>query len=778
MRAFKQCLALLPASIMLASCGGGGGSGSDGAFQPTPSGTLVATPSVIELPVNRDGVGPFFGSPYMGEVNVAWRRANGDLVSGTDVNVSIAPTTIASFSMLDDPTTPWIGQTKTPPTAEGNEFLTLMGSAPVHTTGGHATIFVHADDQTGTAMLTITAKDPASPTTISTTVPIRIVSGTPPLPASITITTSPGAVYLANSGGTSTNQLTVRVADGNGANIPNPGSGNGAVNNVQLEVLGQAGSGTITAVDASGASHTGNLIKTRTIQGIAGATFTAGSIQGAIVVRATSDAADNNVDNGITTPIAITKNIVVSDGKLYSVKLTIPTLAAIIANSVTNELDSCIDPQPPSECEGTYSLTVTAEAQDRQGNPALPGTLIRFGSIDSPVGEYDAGALAGQFLISGGDGNPQEGGNMFTAPTGRFRTAGGGAGPGDALLVFGKDVTGNADLESAVTIQTIINETTAATTSPFNLNNTTGTSVNYGSVLPYIMGRSMHGNIGATAQVDQHGAATVRLNYPITSLGRPVAIWAEGESIDPLTGTTRRATDVETLRYPGIADAAVTVSPNPILGNRPQQVTICVVDALEAPIQMLPVGFRFQLTGGTGTVDGNTSPGYLDSLTGPDGCAVANVVTQNVPASNDQTTGSGTVTFTVAGISRSVTIVVNVATLQVSPANVTVNNNPENATITIRALDDQGAGLPGVQINGSCTASGGAGASLTVTPTSGTTNSSGVLTVVATATGFGATTAGGAPGQGVCTFTTTSGLTGSVRFNGVACDDFSPPTCP
>jgi len=82
MRAFNRCLGLLTASLMLASCGGGGGSGGDGAFQPTPSGTLTITATASQLPLNRDNVGPFLGSPFMAELDITWRRSHVDMVSG------------------------------------------------------------------------------------------------------------------------------------------------------------------------------------------------------------------------------------------------------------------------------------------------------------------------------------------------------------------------------------------------------------------------------------------------------------------------------------------------------------------------------------------------------------------------------------------------------------------------------------------------------------------------------------------------------------------------
>ena len=62
--------------------------------------------------------------------------------------------------------------------------------------------------------------------------------------------------------------------------------------------------------------------------------------------------------------------------------------------------------------DGTYSLTVSAIATDRQGNPVLEGTPIEFGMIDEPAFGFP-GSGQGTFSLSGTDGNPQEDGFLF-----------------------------------------------------------------------------------------------------------------------------------------------------------------------------------------------------------------------------------------------------------------------------------------------------------------------------------------------------------------------------
>jgi len=308
----------------------------------------------------------------------------------------------------------------------------------------------------------------------------------------------------------------------------------------------------------------------------------------------------------------------------------------------------------PPNPDATLSLAVSALGTDRQGNPVLPGTPIRFGAVDEPVGA--PGTVNDNFfLISGTDGNPQEGGTLFTAPTGEFTTAGGGAGPGDALVVFGKAVEGNSDLVSAVSVQTVSSATSLTVSSPFNRNDTTGSSVDYGPVLPYLIGRAEHGNISSPSVTNDIGVAHTTLNYTVNSVGNAVAIWAQGDGTDVVTGGQRRVTDAGTLVYPGVAPATLVVSPTTIAGNTTTHVTVCVTDALGIHLRGIQVGFAFNFDGaGNGSVDGNSNAGAFDHLTDLSGCTTGTVVTSGIGGSASGT--AGTLDISAAGQSAQVTI--------------------------------------------------------------------------------------------------------------------------
>lgn len=780
MKSIYKSLGLLLAGALLAACGGGGGDGHGG-FTPPQSGKLTLSATRTELPVNDVGYQPIeYGNPTQSEVTITFRHANGSLVSGEDLHVSISPTNIAALSCLVD------GQD----CDDGNQ---LFGSVVLSGTNGQASIFVNATQMAGVATMTVSAKDPETSATVSASMKFTVTSGVGTTPASIQLNANPAGIYMPGSSGNTNSVISAVVRDGAGQLVPNPAGGNTGADNLVFEIVGDSGGAKLSANSVSGPAS-GSRVTTHTVNGRATVSFQSGSLQGPIQIRATTDRADNDVSNGVSDPLSVTTSIIVSDGKLYSLELTSPLFAPRLPGIEINSLpvsDQVVPPPPgddliPPNPDATLSLHVTALAMDRQGNPVIPGTPLRFGLVDTPVIPYDSPDGRGnQFAISGHDGNPREGGTLFTAPTGRFNVAGGGAGPGDALLVFGKAVEGNADLHSAATVTTINSNTSLNVDRSFNENNTTGTSVDYGSVLPYLIGRALHGNISNGAVTDDTGRAHGRMNYTVNTVGHAAAIWVQGDGTDNISGGNRLVTDAVTLTYPGVAPATLVASPNPILGNREEIVTVCVADALGIPLRGLAIDFRFNaLAGGTGTVDGTSSRGTVGGRTGADGCVDALVKTTGLRESPADGS-SGELIFMAAGAEATIDILVEVAMLQAVPGSVSVPRSGASGSITITALAADGTPVQGAVITGTCSASGGDGADISPSSFTATTGQNGKAVHSYTATGFvllGADPANdpAAVGHGQCTYTSASNRSVTVQFNGVAPNcNFSPlpPEC-
>lgn len=692
-----------------------------------------------ELPVNIHGVLPFMGSPYMSEVTVTVRDGNGQPVSKEDgINVSLNPIdNTGGFSTLDDPET----ECDYPDSLDGCEFLIRMGQAPVDVMAGKATLFVHSLQATGSTTLTITTLDEVTNQTITATQVFQIVAATPPLPTQLALDLASGPIYVQGAGGNSSGLLDIHVRDALGQPVPDPVAAGTAYNNYRIEIVGASGAGAprLNGVNAAGTSVSGQAINLRTTAGVGAANFIAGSNVGSFVVRLTADRADNNVDNGISDPVIVERSVVVSDGRLFDLEITQPIVNALTINPHGGDIEVNSDgiAIPPSP-DATYSVTVAVIATDRLGNPVLPGTQIRFGLIDEP---QDTGI--GDYYISGGDGDPQEGGTMFTAATGSFATAGGGAGPGDTLVVFGEDVIGNRDLESARTVTQVHSNTSLSVDYRFNHNDTTGQSVNYGGVLPYIIGRAADGNISATATTNEIGVAVTKMNYPVSKLGKVAVVWAQGDG-PVVAGQPKKVTDVEFAYFAGVAPATLVVSPSVLPANTTRDVTICVYDALSVPMGGIPVNFAFQNLAGAGWVDDMVGTGTVDNVTEfGSGCTTATVRTQGVLEGDEEPE----LIFSAVGASGTVTFSFQPMVLLANPTAMR-----SGGVVTLTLVNNNGVPLPGHQIVGTC--EGQNGATVWLNPGPGVTNASGQTTATIRVNNLDQL---GSAGSGSCTFETVDG---------------------
>lgn len=648
---------------------------------PDPLEHLTIEAVRTTLPANISNVPVFLGSPYMTEATITLRDANGDLVSGEDlVQVSINPVTIAAFSTLDDPST-----------ADVNELTVLLGSGPVDVEAGKATIFLHSFDSPGLATVTLSANDPVTGAAYEASLDLTVVeSASNGLPAQIDVTLPAVAQYVQGSGGLDARQFEINLTDGASEPVPDPA--NGSYNNVQLSIIndGSSSGESISGTNSQGSAVSGTTISVSTTNGVLSAVMRSGTEPGVKTVQVTADRADNNVDNGLQDPISDLVDFVISDGQLFSLEITSPDIESIVANRVISS-DGVTE-----GLDGTYSMTVSALATDRLGNPVLP-TEIAFNIIDFPITGYPLSG-SGQFLLRGSDGDPQEGGQGFTSPGGAFMTAGGGAGPGDAVMVFGENVEGNRDHESMRIVQSVNSQTSLTVTNNFNLNDDTGVSVNSGPILPYVIGRSSNVNVGSPVITNAIGVATTTINFPVTVLGQITTISAQGNGGIGSNGVVKTVADVEQIVMPGIAPASFSVSTTEIGPNIPVDVQLCVVDANNTPVPAIFV--RFDIINQQGsliTVDGKSPSGFLNQATDANGCSIATIVTDAItPDLPDETLPR--ILFSVGSLVQTVTVQApNPAELFAVPNAFIGGSRTETVTLTL--LDAVGGPQNGVQVD-------------------------------------------------------------------------------
>ena len=686
----------------------------------------------ITLPANSFGVQPFFGSPFISEVTITYRDELGNLSSPLDAEagVSITPVTIAAFSTLDD------GETD-----DVNEFFVLLGNGPVEFAGGSATVFVHSFDIPGTATLRVSAQGNDGQTfddelTITVTEPAADGA-----PANVAVIPATPNFYIQGSGGLINQQVQIQVVDGAFEPVSDPTG-----NNILVEIFTESpNSGEqLSAVNANGTQVTGTSIAVPTTAGVTSVNLRAGTQPGFIRIRATADAADNNVDNGIQVPIRDEFVVEVSDGVPFAI-----TLDAVPADSPT-----AVDPNPnapfPLTSNSVLSVLVEAVVTDRQGNPPAQPVTVRFGLLDFPTSDFPT-AGPGVFALSGSDGDPEEGGTDFFAPTGQFVTAGGGAGPGDTLVLFGREVEGNADHESARTVAQIIDQDSLIVDEPFNRNNTTGVQVDSGPVIPYAIGRAMFGNIETGVLTNADGVASTFINYPISSVGRSLIIYAQGTN-GPLTGSGNFHTfaDVALTVYPPAGQLSLFASPTAIPANTTTSVEVCAIDATGVPVPGVFIDFAVDNPVGTASIDGNGAQGTLDNPTGFDGCTIARVTTSGIPAGTDDFM----ITFAAGGATATVDVrATDDAILTVQPSTI-LGDNLLGREVIIRYVDSNGNGIEGVRITGVCESDIGA---VNLLEEPGVTDENGETTAVVTISELDAICPEDQPGEGECVFTTAAG---------------------
>ena len=215
MNIFGKTLGLLLASLALASCGGGGGDG--GAFTGPQSGTITLSATTTTLPLNTGNELPSQHGSSQAEVTITLRHADGTLMAGSDVHLSISPVNVAAISVLNDGTA----------TVDD-----LWGTYPITGTNGVATAWVNSRQTAGTAVLTASTQDPTTSRTISATLTFTVLSGVGPAPANVELVSNRSGVYLPSSGGNNTAVITATVRDGGNQLVPDPVDGNAGVDNV------------------------------------------------------------------------------------------------------------------------------------------------------------------------------------------------------------------------------------------------------------------------------------------------------------------------------------------------------------------------------------------------------------------------------------------------------------------------------------------------------------------------------------------------------------------
>lgn len=731
------------------------------------------------MPANTEGVEIFLGSPFITELTVRYRNPDGSAGNVTDgeIQAAIAPVSRAAFSTLDDPETDDV-----------NEFEVLVGNGPVSMAAGQATIFVHSFDEPGPVTLTVSAQDADTGDTFSREFDIEIIEGAADfLPANLDYSVPTDPIYIQGSGGSTSKSLSLVVNDSGGNPVPNPEGSGSEFNNVTLSLDAPDGSDArLTGTGADG-SVSGTEIDVQTVNGIANFSLASGSETGPHRITATVDRADNNVDNDLLDPLSAETTVEVGDGRLFSIELVSPEINALQINrsvgGIQTDEEPEIDPETgvaiPPDPDGTYSLTVTAQGTDQAGNPVLPGTPVNFGKVDAPLTQ----SLPREFVFSGGDGNPEEAGTLFSVsdpPEGFLDDSGGpdeAVEPGDTVALFGKEVEGNREHEATRAVDSVIDDSSVSVTEAFNPNDGSGSMVDDGFVIPWVIGRSQFGVIDSQVNLGSDGRGTVSLTYPIRALGRPLVLWSQGNRVE--ADTTKTVADVEAAVFPGVAPLQLRANPTSIQGNSTTTVRLCLTDAIGAPVNDAFVRGDIVEGPANGSLDGEPMSTTTAEPTGTngDGCVLTEVTTSGMVPEGDESL----IRFSVGEAVADVTVVPpGAAMLLVNPSRVTDPSiNPITIPVTLTLLNASGEPISGVGLTGECEADGGL---LEIESGPGVTDEDGETqaSIVVAMTECADEDSDEFPRSGQCTFTTSSGTpTGTFIATGINANDLgTSPSCP
>lgn len=588
-RITSTLLALALPVALLTACGGGSGTGGDNLVGGGPQGTITLSVGKSQLPAQSGSFVQPISSLYSTTVIAKAYLANGSPVpTGTKIQFMMDGGNTYSGALYPQP---FETEDVTQPDGTIVKVPKAFWSYNVDAAAGQALMVFHAWDRPGTVTIRASWEDPSSKKTIVASTQIVVGSAiSTGMPAKVFATLANGPVYVANQGKNDTGIIDILVTDPVGEPVSAP-----PAPNVKAELLNPELGATLQGVNGA----VGTIVNTTTINGKAQVSLRAGTVAGVAKVRITADALDNNVENGIQSPIINDVTFSIEDGRVASLAFTGAYSEALKANRVTV-------PLAPGESfyDGTYMYMriVSALAIDGLGNP-VKGTRIDFSLIDSPVvGFPDAGA--GEFAIGGDAGVPSPGGNLFTANGSLV-----GARIGDRLVIGANkkgvvpnfEQSANRDLLGSRIISTILDSNRLMVTEAF--------AASGSGAVPWVIGRAQYGAIGASAITNDQGVASTFLTYPATRLGQKALLTARA-------GNSRSINMDAT--YLGIAEnSTMTASTTSVYAGKITPVTICAFDGIKTPYAGQPL----QVSGLTSTIKLDPAT----PVTGSNGCATFNI---------------------------------------------------------------------------------------------------------------------------------------------------------
>ena len=541
-------------AALISSCGGGsdGGTFENGGIAPV---TVSISADKTILQSNSLNALPDLSGPYTNTITVQVKKdGNPFAAQSVAIDVVSGLSSGALYYLDGNPDheycpEPGYDVDKCPVALLPTAYRSLVFGGAETSTSGTVTAHFHASGTPGKVVVRVSTQNPDTSAQVWSELTLTVGPGVSTGQAAVVgLLIAPSPLYITGQGRQDVKPFQAAVLDDANQPVPNPSG-----NNLRLQLLSNRpyGGEKLVAVSASGNIEEGSMVNTRTINGVAEVALYSGTLPGTIAILATADRADNNVDNGIQTPITDVDTIPIGSGQITSL-----IFAGAYPNAVQSRANVlALGPGETLDASGgIYVRGISVLAVDEFGNPPPPGQFITFRLIDGPLNGYpDQGR--GVFQYTGKDGNPEEGGATFRTPV-----------TGSSLL--GADTNCQLVLEGGLGQEGswIINGQAQAhllaVFNPFNAVADTGFTVPYTIGCPPYVGNIANNINGVSVYTDEYGMAATIISYPVTQLGRCFKLTAEanGGQVGAVMG--KQPSDSEIVGdecaswYLGIADGS------------------------------------------------------------------------------------------------------------------------------------------------------------------------------------------------------------------------------
>lgn len=506
-KSIVRTLGLAASALLLAGCGGGG----DGGFGGRPIITVDISADRTSLPANRSGFVANPGNQYTNTMTVQVSQ-EGRLFPAESVAVDLfSPDGTGALYYLD-------GDPEHEVCEEDENGVEVCVPAAFRRlvfeeTSGIINFHFSSGPDTGSARIVASVSDPTTGQVVSDDIQIIVGSGdNTELPASFNLISRPEQLYIRGLGRTDVGSFELELVDDGSFPIPD----DFGHNNVQVELLSsRPNGGEFLSASGAGGATTGQTVRTFSRNGLVQFAINSGDTPGTVLLRAIADRADNDVDNGIQSPVIDIIETTIGSGSVKSLSFTGP-----FAGAVTNYFNFIQIDDDEFIGGGVYNRQLSIIAADEFGNPPVVGTPVSLRLVDSPASGYpDEGR--GEFLITGTDGNISEGGSLFTTLTPLPTTTNPPCPAVNGILVY----DGARPYQSGGKIVTGFNPP-----STLSLNNAFASTADTGFTVPYVVGCAPHsGNVDATVILDANGVGTFFMRYPVNQIGRNFILTAEAD---------------------------------------------------------------------------------------------------------------------------------------------------------------------------------------------------------------------------------------------------------